>query len=145
MTRLYAIPLLAALAVSGCAATKYERDGYAFGCPMGVEKKIASKEALVKAKLEESGDVPYIDVTDIRCAERGQSLRIEADLENDGSESHRVAYRFRWLDKDGMAAAEEETWKPVMVYGKTRQTIATTSPTPDAVDFRLMMRSLDKQ
>jgi uncharacterized protein YcfL len=112
---------------------------------MGVEKKIASKEALVKAKLEESGEVAYIDVTDIRCAERGQGLRIEADLENDGEEAHRVAYRFRWLDKDGMAAAGEEAWKPVMVHGKTRQTIATTSPTPDAVDFRLMMRSLDKQ
>jgi uncharacterized protein YcfL len=143
MTRLYAVTLLAALAASGCAS-KPEREGYAFGCPIGMEKKISSKEALLEAKLEESGDIPYIEVTDLRCAASGTLIRIEADFANDGREAHRLAYRFRWLDKDGMAAATEEAWKPLMVHSKTRQTIATISPTPEAADFRLMVRSLDK-
>lgn len=137
--------LAAALLSAGCAGTsKYEREGYAYGCPTGMEKKIASKEALVQAKLEESGDIPYIEVTDLRCSENPQSLRVEVDLLNDGSEEHRVAYRFRWLDKDGMAAATEEAWKPLMLYGKTRHTIATTAPGPDIADFRLMLRGIDK-
>lgn len=143
MTRLTVLTLLAAVAVAGCAS-KPEREGYAFGCPVGMEKKITSKKKLIEAKVEESGDIPYIEVTDVRCAEGQPLLRIEADFVNDGREAHRVAYRFQWLDKDGMAAATEEAWKPLMVYGKTRQTVSTVSPTPDAVDFRLMVRSLDK-
>jgi len=143
MIRLYAVALLVALAVAGCAG-KPEREGYAFGCPIGMEKKISNKEKLLEAKLEESGDIPYVEVTDLRCADSGTLLRIEADFTNDGKDPHHVAYRFRWLDKNGMAAATEEAWKPLMVYGKTRQTIATISPTPDAADFRLMVRSLDK-
>lgn len=137
--------LAAALLSAGCAGTtKYEREGYAYGCPTGMEKKIASKEALVQAKLEESGDIAYVEVTDIRCAETPQSMRIEVDLKNTGEQEHRVAYRFRWLDKDGMAAATEESWKPLMLYGKTLHTVATTSPAPEVADFRIMLRSLDK-
>src|SRR5262245_17527585 len=94
--------LAAALLAAGCAGnTKYEREGYAYGCPTGMEKKIKSKEALVAAKLEQSGDISYVEVTDVRCAETPQSLRVEIDLMNTGNEEHRVAYRFRWLDKDG--------------------------------------------
>jgi uncharacterized protein YcfL len=141
---LFVLPA-AALLAAGCAGTpKYEREGYAYGCPTGMEKKIGSKEALVKAKLEESGDISYVEVTDVRCAETPQSMRVEVDLVNTGSEEHRVAYRFRWLDKEGMAAATEESWKPLMLYGKTRHTIATTSPSPDVADFRIMLRGIDK-
>ena len=142
--RLLALSLFTLFLAAGCGGNKNEREGFAFGCPTGMEKKIKSKEALVEAKLEESGDIPYIEVTDLRCSESSESMRIEVDLTNDGSDVHRVAYRFRWLDKDGMAASGEEVWKPIMVYGKTRQTIATSSPTRDAVDFRVMLRSLDK-
>lgn len=142
--RLLALSVLTLFVAAGCGGNKYERDGYAFGCPMGTEKKIKDKEALIKAKLEESGDIPYIEVTDLRCSERSQLLRIEADLFNDGEEAHRVAYRFRWLDREGMRAWEDEAWKPAMIYGKTRHTIATSSPSQDAVDFRVELRSLDK-
>lgn len=142
--RLLGISFLTLFLAAGCGGNKYERDGYAFGCPTGMEKKITDKEALIEAKLEESGDVPYIEVTDLRCSERSQLMRIEVDLMNDGSDVHRVAYRFRWLDREGMRAWEDETWKPVMIYGKTRHTIATSSPSQEAVDFRVELRSLDK-
>ncbi|HEX7810924.1 MAG TPA: YcfL family protein [Burkholderiales bacterium] len=142
--RLLGISFLSLLLAAACGGNKNEREGYAFGCPTGMEKKIRSKDALLEAKLEESGDIPYIEVTDLRCSEGSESLRIEVDLMNTGSEVHRVAYRFRWLDKDGMAASADEVWKPLMVYGKTRQTISTTSPGPDAVDFRVMLRGIDQ-
>jgi uncharacterized protein YcfL len=142
--RLLSLSLLTLFLAAGCGGNKYERDGYAFGCPTGMEKKIKSKEALVKAKLEESGDIPYIEVTDLRCSERSQLMRVEVDLMNDGEDPHSVAYRFRWLDREGMRAWDEESWKPVMIYGKTRHTISTSSPTQDAADFRVELRSLEK-
>lgn len=142
--RLLTLALLPLFLAAGCGGNKYERDGYAFGCPTGMEKKIKSKEALIKAKLEESGDIPYIEVTDMRCSDRSQLMRIEVDVRNDSEEAHRVAYRFRWLDREGMRAWEDESWKPLMIYGKTHHTIATSSPSQDAVDFRVEMRSLDK-
>ena len=142
--RLLILSLLTLCLAAGCGGNKYEREGYAFGCPTGMENKIKDKEALIEAKLEESGDIPYIEVTDLRCSERSQLMRIEVDLHNDGEDEHRFAYRFRWLDREGMRAWEEEAWKPVMVYGKTRHTIATSSPSQDAVDFRVELRSLDK-
>ena len=144
MIRLYAITLLAVLALAGCGGNKYEREGYAFGCPVGMEKKISDKEELVEAKLEPSGHIPYVEVQDIRCAERGPNMRIEVDLYNEGSDVHRVAYRFRWLDKEGMQAWDEEAWKPLMIYAKTRHTIYTTTPSQEATDFRIMLRSLDQ-
>ena len=142
--RLLTVSSLMIFLAAGCGGNKYERDGYAFGCPTGMEKKIQNKEALIKAKLEQSGDIPYIEVTDLRCSDRSQLMRIEVDLLNEGEEAHRVAYRFRWLYREGMRAWEDEAWKPVMIYGKTRHTIATSSPSQDAVDFRVMLRSLDK-
>ena len=142
--RLLTVSSLMIFLAAGCGGSKYERDGYAFGCPTGMEKKIQNKEALIKAKLEQSGDIPYIEVTDLRCSDRSQLMRIEVDLLNEGEDAHRVAYRFRWLDREGMRAWEDEAWKPVIIYGKTRHTIATSSPSQDAVDFRVMLRSLDK-
>lgn len=144
MIRPTAITLLAALAAAGCAGNKYEREGYAFGCPVGMEKKISDKEELVEAKLEQSGHIPYIVVQDIRCADRGNTMRIEVDLYNEGKEVHRVAYRFNWLDKDGMQAWDEEAWKPLMIYAKTRHTVFTTTPSENATDFRIMLRSQDQ-
>jgi uncharacterized protein YcfL len=140
---LLALPA-AALLAAGCASTPQDQPNYAFGCPTGMEKKIRSKDALIESKIEQSGDISYVEVTDVRCAQTPQALRVEVDLMNNGREEHRVAYRFRWLDKDGMAAATEEAWKPLMLYGKTRQTVATTSPSPDLADFRMMLRGIDK-
>ena len=142
--RLLTVSSLMILLAVGCGGNKYEREGYAFGCPTGMEKKIKDKDDLIEAKLEKSGEVPDIEVTDLRCSERSQLIRIEVDLLNEDEDVHRVAYRFRWLDREGMRAWEEEAWKPVMIYGKTRYTIATSSPSQEAEDFRVELRSLDK-
>ena len=120
--------LLASIAVAGCAGNKVvERPGYAYGCPAG-DKKIDSKAELLKAKLEVAGSLPNIDV----------------DLKNESSETRRIAYRFRWLDKDGMRAWDDEAWKPVLIYGNTLYTVTTMSPSQEAADFRVVIMDQDK-
>jgi hypothetical protein len=135
--------LSASTLVAACGGTKYERPGFVYGCPIG-DKKIDSKEELIKAKLEIAGSLPDIDVVDLRCADRASLLRVDLDLKNDGRETRRIAYRFRWLDKEGMRAWDDESWKPLLIYGKTLYTVTTLSPSPDATDFRVVVMDQDK-
>jgi uncharacterized protein YcfL len=143
--RLPMIMLITLFTAAGCGGNKYERPGYAFGCPTGMEKKIQSKSDLIEAKVEKSGKVPNVEVVDLRCTERGDLLRIDVDLKNEDYEVRRVAYRFRWLDREGMRAWDDETWKPVLIYGNTLYTVTTRSPARDATDFRFMLLDQDKK
>jgi uncharacterized protein YcfL len=68
-------------------------------------------------------------------------MKIDANLNNDSSTVKRIAYKFRWIDREGMRAAEEETWKPVMLYENSNLVINSVSPSNKAVDFRLVLRS----
>src|SRR4051812_91821 len=97
-----------------------------------------------QGKLEAAGSLPDIDVVDLRCSDRATLLRVDMDLKNDSKEVRRIAYRFRWLDKEGMRAWEDESWKPLLIYGKTLQTLTTMSPSQEATDFRVVIMDQDK-
>jgi len=142
--RVLATILIASIAAAGCGGSKFERPGYAYGCPTGDNKKIKSKEDLIKAKLEIAGSLPNIEVVDLRCSERASLLRIDVDLKNDSREVRRIAYRFRWLDKEGMRAWDDESWKPLLIYGNTLYTVTTMSPSQEATDFRVVVMDQDK-
>ena len=138
-------PLLAALAatmlIAGCATKKgFEQPGYAFGCPIG-EQKVGSMDDLVKAKTAMEGRRTTIQPTELRCTKTGELLKIDANLNNDSKSVKRIAYKFRWIDREGMRAAEEESWKPVMLYENSNMMISTVAPSPKAVDFRLILMS----
>jgi uncharacterized protein YcfL len=137
--RLLIAVLAATAALAACGGNRFERPGYAFGCPTGMEKKITDKKALIESKLEGSGQVSDIEVVDLRCSERNGLMRVEFDVKNESRNVRRFAYRFRWLDKEGMRAWDDEALKPVLVYGKTLHTISTVTPTPEVADFRLML------
>jgi uncharacterized protein YcfL len=141
--RLLASILIASVAAAGCGGNKSERPGFAYGCPAG-DKEIKSKEDLIKAKLEVAGSLPKIEIVDLRCSERANLLRIDVDLKNESPEVRRIAYRFRWLDKEGMRAWDDESWKPVLLYGKTLYTVTTMSPSQEATDFRVVVMDQDK-
>jgi uncharacterized protein YcfL len=141
--RVLATVLFASIGVAGCAGNKVERPGFAYGCPAG-DRNIDSKSELIKAKLEIAGSLPNIDVADLRCADRAGLMRIDVDLKNESSEARRIAYRFRWLDKDGMRAWDDEAWKPVLIYGNTLYTVTTMSPAQEAADFRVVIMDQDK-
>jgi len=137
-----AVIALAALA-AGCATKKgFEVPGQAFGCPIG-DAKVASMEDLVKAKVVMEGSRTTVLPTEMRCSKSGDLLRIDANLNNDSRSVKRVSYKFRWIDREGMRAWEEESWKPLMLYDNSNLMINTISPTNKAADFRLILRSME--
>lgn len=131
----------ATVLVAGCATKKgFEQPGFAFGCPIG-EQKVSSMDDLVKAKIAMEGRRTTIQPTELRCTKSGDLMKIDANLNNDSSSVKRVAYKFRWIDREGMRAAEEESWKPLMLYNNSNLMISTIAPNPKAVDFRLILMS----
>ena len=131
----------AAALAAGCATKKgFEQPGFAFGCPIG-EAKIASMDDLVRAKVMSEGRRTTIQATEMRCSKSGDLLKIDANLNNDSRSVKRIAYKFRWIDREGMRAWEEEAWKPVMMYENSNLLINTVSPTNKAADFRLILSS----
>ena len=138
----YIVTAAAVLLLTGCATKKgFEVPGFAFGCPIG-EAKVSSMDDLVRAKVVTEGRRGTVVATEMRCAKTtGDLLRIDANLNNDSKSVKRVSYKFRWIDREGMRAWEEESWKPLMLYDNSNLMVNTVSPTSKAVDFRLILRS----
>jgi uncharacterized protein YcfL len=133
--------LAATVLVAGCATKKgFEQPGFAFGCPVG-EQKVGSMDDLVKAKTAMEGRRTTIQPTELRCTKVGELLKIDANLNNDSSSVKRIAYKFRWIDREGMRAAEEESWKPLMLYNNSNLVVNGVAPSAKAVDFRLILMS----
>jgi uncharacterized protein YcfL len=133
--------LAACVLVAGCGTKKgFEKKGFAYGCPIG-ESKVGNMEDLVEAKTSMEGKRTTIAVTEMRCTMTGDLLKIDATLNNDSSRVKRVAYKFRWIDREGMRAAEEESWKPLMMYENSNQLVTAVAPTNKAVDFMLILLS----
>jgi uncharacterized protein YcfL len=81
------------------------------------------------------GDTDSIQITDMRSLMRNGVLTAQVTIQNE-SKSNLVAYRFKWIGKNGMAVTDEEAWKPVTI-GKGQSTVIMgIAPTPDATDFR---------
>jgi uncharacterized protein YcfL len=133
--------LAAAALVAGCATKKgFEQPGFAYGCPIG-DQKVSSMDDLVKAKTAMEGRRTTIQPTELRCTKTGDLMKIDANLNNDSSSVKRISYKFRWIDREGMRAAEEESWKPLMIYNNSNLMISSIAPNAKAVDFRLILMS----
>ena len=135
-----AIALIGAALVAGCGAKKgFEKPGFAFGCPIG-DAKISSMGDLVKAKTAKEGSKsPDVEIEEIRCTTTGDLLKIDVVVYNDESDEERLQYKFRWMDAEGMRAADEESWKPELLYGNSRKTVTTIAPNPKARDFKFIL------
>ncbi len=94
----------------------------------------------VKEMTIRMGDTDDIEVTDMRSIIRNGLLTTQASVSNKGNSSQ-VAYRFKWLGKDGMRAFDDEAWKPLTLPKGQSIEIMGIAPTPDAVDFRLEFSS----
>mgnify|MGYP001308130536 FL=1 len=141
MNRTWIVALLAAVLAAGCATKKgFEKPGFAYGCPLG-DAKASSMEDLVRLKTVAEGKRTTILATEMRCTMTGDLLKIDANLNNDSSRVKRIAYKFRWIDGEGMRAWEEESWKPLLMYENSNITVNAVSPTNKAVDFRLLLMS----
>ena len=141
MKHSWMIAALLPVLVAACATQKgFEQPGMAFGCPIG-DAKVGSMDDLVKLKTAMEGKRTTIQATEMRCSRTGDLLKIDASLNNDSSTVKRIAYKFRWIDREGMRAAEEEAWKPVMLYENSNLVVNSVSPSNKAVDFKLILRS----
>ena len=135
------VMLLAAALAAGCATKKgFEKPGFAFGCPIG-DAKVSSMEDLVKLKVLSEGKRTTIVANEMRCTTTGDLMKIDVNLNNDSSKVKRIAYKFRWIDREGMRAWEEEVWKPLLMYENSNITVSSVAPTNKAVDFRLILLS----
>ena len=133
--------VLAAALMAGCSTKKgFEQPGFAFGCPIG-DAKVSSMSDLVRVKTVSEGRRTTIEATEMRCSRTGELMRIDANLNNDSRSVKRIAYKFRWIDREGMRAWEEEAWKPLLMHENSNLVINTISPTNKAADFRLILRS----
>ena len=129
---------------AGCASKKgFEVPGFAYGCPIG-DARVSSMDDLVKAKVVTEGRRSTVVATEMRCGKvSGDLIRIDANLNNDSKSVKRVSYKFRWIDREGMRAWEEEAWKPLMLYDNSNLMVNTVAPTNKAADFRLILRSME--
>ena len=133
--------VLLAFAATGCATEKgFEVPGQAFGCPVG-DAKVSSMDDLVRAKTAMEGRRTTIQPTEMRCSRTGDLIKIDANLNNDSKSVKRIAYKFRWIDREGMRAAEEESWKPLMLYENSNLVVSSVAPSAKAIDFRLILMS----
>ena len=135
------IALLAAALAAGCGTKKgFEKPGFAYGCPIG-DQKISSMDDLVKAKVAYEGKRTTIAVTEMRCTMSGDLIKIDALLNNDSSHVKRISYKWRWIDREGMRAWEEEVWKPLLMNENSNIGVTGIAPTNKAVDYRLVLLS----
>ena len=135
------IALLVAALTAGCATKKgFEKPGFAFGCPLG-DAKVSSMEDLVKLKVVHEGKRTTVEATEMRCTMTGDLQKVDVNLNNDSSQVKRISYKFRWIDREGMRAWEEEVWKPLLMHENSNMTVSTVAPTNKAVDFRLILLS----
>ena len=135
------VMLLAAALAAGCATKKgFEKPGFAFGCPIG-DAKVSSMEDLVKLKVLSEGKRTTIVANEMRCTMSSDLMKIDVNLNNDSSKVKRIAYKFRWIDREGMRAWEEEVWKPLLMYENSNIAVSSVAPTNKAVDFRLVLLS----
>lgn len=140
-TKTMLVALAFAALATGCATKKgFEQPGFAFGCPIG-DARVSSMDDLVKLKTVMEGRRTTIEATEMRCTKTGDLLKIDANLNNDSSKVKRVAYKFRWIDREGMRAAAEESWKPLLLYENSNYVVTAVAPSNSAVDFRLILMS----
>jgi uncharacterized protein YcfL len=139
------IAVLAAVALGACGTKKgFEKPGFAYGCPIG-DEKIKDMGDLVKLKVAKEGSKkPDVEIEEMRCTTvSGDILKVDVVVYNDESDVERLMYKFRWMDAEGMRAADEEAWKPLLMYGNSRQTVTTVAPNPKARDFRFILMGQD--
>jgi uncharacterized protein YcfL len=137
--------MLLAFVAAGCSSKGKEAEmKSAFGCPMG-SKGGNSMEDLIAAKVHSAGEVPDVKVSQLRCKIQSDLMRIDMTLENSSSKVRRISYRFEWVDEAGFKAWDDESWKPVMLYEKSQETLAATAPSRKAADFRVVLLDQDKE
>jgi uncharacterized protein YcfL len=83
--------------------------------------------------------VSYLDVVDIREATvSGDILKVQATVRNAMNREKTFAYRFGWVDENGMEVRSPGGgWRPMTLGVGEKRAISGVANSPKAVDFRL--------
>ena len=99
----------------------------------------------IPAKVEQLGEMSYLQISNIIATKRNHLMALQAEVFNSDSNNQQLYYRFKWLDRNGIVIGDDEAWQPLLVYAGQRQTINALAPSPQAVDFRIMVSSPDNK
>jgi len=99
----------------------------------------------IPAKVEQLGEMSYLQVSNITATKRNHLMAIQAEILNTDSNNQQLYYRFKWLDKNGMVIGDDEAWQPLLVYAGQTQTINALAPSMLATDFRILVSSPDNK
>ena len=97
----------------------------------------------IPAKVEQLGEMWYLQISNIIATKRNHLMALQAEVFNADSNNQQLYYRFKWLDRNGIVIGDDEVWQPLLVYAGQKQTINALAPSPQAVDFRIMVSSPD--
>lgn len=101
------------------------------------------KPGSIHSKLEQLGEMSYLQVMDLKAVKRNHLLVVQAEINNSDDDNQQLFYRFKWLDASGFAIGGDEVWKPLLLYSYQKQTLSAVAPSPLATDFRLVVQSPD--
>ena len=95
------------------------------------------------SRISTLGDMDNIKVVKETSDEKGNYLIERMELENTSKTAQELAYRVRWLDKEGEPVWADEPWKPVLLHGKQTIRIESVAPTKLAVDYIVEMHAVN--
>jgi hypothetical protein len=110
-------------------------------CSTPLPPRLPPQPGSIPAKVEQLGEMSYLQITDLAAVKRAQLLTIQAEFNNPTNDNHQLFYRFKWLDASGFVVGGEEAWKPLGLYGLQKQTVMGVAPSPQVTDFRLQVQS----
>lgn len=100
------------------------------------EKYALAGESLLKRFNIQIEDYSSREVNGMLEAQVRGRNRTDSDLQ--------FEYRYIWLDADGFEIKTQmSTWKPLNLHGRETAFMNGISPSPDAVDFQLVVRRIN--
>ena len=96
--------------------------------------------ATLLATTTTESDIEDVEVINMSCISKDGILRIFVEVENTKKSERTLAYRFDWLNEEGLLLGDEEAWKPVYFYSKEIKTIRSTAPNWLATDAKFLIK-----
>jgi len=92
----------------------------------------------INSKVEYVGELRGVEVVDLRAKRSNNLLRVQFKVYS--ANNSKFQYRFRWLDADGFAVWEAESWKPLVISAGQDKVIEVSAPTFKASDFKIELK-----
>jgi uncharacterized protein YcfL len=93
------------------------------------------------SKVVAMGELKNIAIGNMRVARENGFMTVGVQLNNTNKRNKTFYYRFAWLSAEGFPVADDEVWKPQLIYGGQNSFLQSIAPTPKAVDFRLELQT----